>query len=110
MKTKMKGFVGRVSKKTKSLYFLGLSSLLMAQSSQASNLDTAGIESEAEGIANFIVALLGGWVGYVLTLVAFFAGIFYYFKSRDLWGTMAAFGLAVLIMVVPGVLEGFFDT
>lgn len=96
----------------RSAYAMGLASMLAASQAQATGSDPFGataVQGEAKNIAEFIVGLLNGWVGYVLALIAFFAGIFFYFKNRDLWGTMGAFGLAIMIMIVPPVLKGFFS-
>lgn len=103
MKSKMTGSV-------QAAYVSGMAFMLVAAgSAQASDpFGSAAIQGEAESIVEFILNLLNGWVGYLLALVAFFAGIFNYFKNRDLWGTMGAFGLAIMIMIVPPVLQGFF--
>lgn len=108
---RFKGKAAGVFANTKAVTTLCLFLVLMAVvgSASAASLDAAKIGTEAEGIVNFIIALLNGWVGYLLALVAFFAGIFNYFKQRDLWGTLGAFGLAIMIMVVPPVLQGFFS-
>lgn len=107
-----KGRAVGVIENTKAVSNFGLLIILMTAVGSASagaSLNAEAVGNEAESIVNFILALLSGWVGYLLALIAFFAGIFNYFKNRDLWGTMGAFGLAVMIMVVPPVLKGFFQ-
>lgn len=71
--------------------------------------DSDQVNNQAKGVAEFLIDLLQGWVGYTLALAIFFVGIFTYFKDKNLWGTMACFGIAILIVFVPGMLEGFFQ-
>lgn len=106
VKSEAEAFIGN----TKAVTYICLLLVLVAAigTANAATLNATAVDNEAKSITEFIIALLNGWVGYLLALVAFFAGIFNYFKNRDLWGTMGAFGLAVMIMVVPPVLKGFF--
>ena len=78
-------------------------------SASGSAYDSDQVNSQAKGVAEFLIDLLQGWVGYTLSLAIFFVGIFTYFKDKNLWGTLACFGIAVLIVFVPGMLEGFFQ-
>ena len=71
--------------------------------------DSDRVNEQAKGVAQFLTDLLQGWVGYTLALAVFFIGVFMYFKDKNLWGTLACFGIAIMIVFVPGMLEGFFD-
>lgn len=104
----MKRKVG--SLKNKAMVAAGLMMLSVDTAlASGSAYDSDQVNNQAKGVAEFLIDLLQGWVGYTLALAIFFVGIFTYFKDKNLWGTLACFGIAVLIVFVPGMLEGFFQ-
>ncbi len=80
------------------------SSVSMAAAPSASDTNTS-----AAGATAYIIGILQGEIGYLLALAAFVAGIFSWFKTKDLMQTLSCFGLAVAIIIVPGALNGFFS-
>lgn len=71
--------------------------------------DAAAINTESMDIVSLILGILEGPTGWLFTLIAFLAGIFFYFSKRDIWATMGCFALALMIVIVPNALGGFFQ-
>ncbi len=80
------------------------SSVSMAAAPSASDTNTS-----AAGATLYIIGILQGEIGYLFALAAFVAGLFAYFKTKDLVQTFSCFGVAVAIIIVPGALKGFFN-
>lgn len=79
-----------------------------AASAAPTAAQAANVNSSATGTTAFIIGLLQGEIGYALALLAFALGVFTYFKTKDLMGTLTCFGIAILVVVVPSALKGFF--
>lgn len=69
-----------------------------------------GINNESQKVVDLIIDILAGPTGYLLTLIAFVGGIFFYIQKRDFWASMGCFALALAIIIVPSALSGFFTT
>lgn len=84
--------------------------LISSVATAAPDATTANdVNTSAQGTTSFIIGLLQGEIGYALALIAFALGVFTYFKTKDLLGTLTCFGIAILVVVVPSALEGFFN-
>lgn len=68
------------------------------------------VNTEAGKVSKFIIEILGGPTGYMLTLVAFLGGIFLFIQKRDFWAALGCFAIALAILIVPAALGGFFTT
>lgn len=83
---------------------------VLTAASYAAAPDATAVNTESEGIAQFIITLLNGWPGYLLAIIAFCFGIFEFFsKNGDRMKMFGSFAIAIAIIVVPPALEGFFS-
>jgi len=64
-------------------------------------------ESKAFGL--WLIGLLTGPLGFALAAVAFFMGCWMYFQKQQLWATMGCVAFAIIIQIVPRVLQSFFS-
>lgn len=71
--------------------------------------NATSVNTEAGKVSQFIIEILGGPTGYMLTLVAFLGGIFLFIQKRDFWAALGCFAIALAILIVPAALQGFFD-
>lgn len=86
--------------------FAAAGSLLSAGAVSAPDATT--VNTQASGINQFIEDLLNGDIGYMLTLVAFFAGLAVAIFKKDWMPVFYGFFIAVAILIVPGAMRGLF--
>lgn len=104
--------VKQYGKKAKAVYYSSIAGALMlaTEVAVAANApDASNVNDSSVGVAKFIIDLLNGATGYMLTLVAFMGGVFLFIQKRDFWGALGCFALAIAILVVPSTLQGFFN-
>lgn len=83
---------------------------VLTAASYAAAPDATAVNTESEGIAQFIITMLNGWAGYLLAIIAFVFGLFEFFsKSGDRMKMFGSFAVAIGIIVVPPALQGFFS-
>jgi hypothetical protein len=70
--------------------------------------DASTVNTQASGINKFIEDLLNGDIGYMLTLVAFFAGLAVAIFKKEWMPVFYGFFIAVAILIVPGAMRGLF--
>lgn len=103
----------KISQKTRTLLVRGgvaVAGVLLTTAAMAAAPSASAVNSEAQGISTFVIDMLNGWVGYLLALMCFFYGIFEFFKPNgDKFKMIGAFVIAVMIIIVPPTLEGFFS-
>lgn len=88
----------------------GVSAFMFAESALASGTyDADKVNESTSGVSDFIRELIHGEVGYLFCLVLFVWGIFNIIKTKDLWSASTPFGAAIFILLVPDMLEGFFN-
>ena len=98
--------LGTIVTKTKEFGFVAAGSVLAFSASAAP--DATAVNTQASGINVFIEGLLNGDIGYLLTLIAFFGGLGYAITKREWMPAFYGFGIAVLILIVPGAMKGLF--
>lgn len=107
----IKKLFSAAASKAKTIAVVASASLLSTVAMAAPDASQAAtVNTSAQGTTAFIIGLLQGEIGYALALLAFALGVFTYFKTKDLMGTLTCFGIAILVVVVPSALSGFFVT
>lgn len=90
------------------LFFYSFVGLYFTAASAYAAPNSEGVNKEAAAVSKFIIDILGGPTGYMLTLVAFLGGIFLFIQKRDFWAALGCFAIALAILIVPAALQGFF--
>lgn len=98
--------INKVYSFCKSLFFAAVGSAVAMSATAAP--DAANVNNSSSDVITFILAILNGQTGYLLTLIAFVGGLFMYIQRQNFWAAMGCFALAIAIIVVPTALGGFF--